>query len=222
MKILHVIFWASFATAAIAQQSSELNRDPAARAILEALASSIASHSDITYHFTLRIEYPESDDQIIEGMYLQKGRKYRLETPTYYFISDALSKWVVDVNAKEIQIHDLIAASGTEISDPQSLLTIYQNPHFDYRLAFAGVAENREVQIIEFKPSETGSDMVKANLVLDKQSGQMSKMEVFNRDGSRLHLTIDHMETDIGLDDAKFTPQDAQFAGFHTEDLRIE
>ncbi len=219
----HLILLIFFAQPALLfAQGPDHATDPEAQKILSRLADDIRAKEDMTYQFRLSIEYPESEAEIIEGFYYQKGSLYRLETPTHHFISDQKSKWVVDLAGKEIQIHDFFESSGEDISDPQSLLNIYQNPHFTYRLAFEGKSGPNEVQIFEFKPVKSGGDLSKAILTLNKTTGQIQKMEVFNRDGSRLYLDIISVKSNTGIPDERFSIMGAQFEDFTTEDLRIE
>ena len=206
----------------ITAQSSVLDSDQRAKEILEQLAASINAHVDLTYQFKLTIAYPETEPEMINGTYQQRGTNYRLETPGYQFVSNGKSKWVIDVEGKEIQIHDFVASEGGDIADPQALLNIYANPHYAYRLLYEGTQHGKEVQIIEFKPLERTGEMAKATLTIDKESFQMSSMEVINKDGSKLHLIIEDIQSDMNLPDDHFIVVAAKFPSFHFEDLRIE
>ncbi len=183
------------------------NSDAAATEILKQLAQNIQDLQNISYDFELKISYPEEEPTLMKGTYLQKGERYRLETPSHHFISDGKSKWVVDLANKEVQIHDFIPSDGTEISDPQAILNIYQNPHFDYRLAFDGLMEGKDVQIIEFKPRDRSGELAKASLIIDKDLGDISSMDVLNRDGSKLDLQIHDVRKNTAGHDNTFVIQ---------------
>ena len=223
MKNLFFLLGVCWAISLQGQDNVDHNPDPKAKAILQELSNHLSTFSDLNYQFRFTIVYPESDaDDIIEGRYIQKGDQYRLETPTHYFICDTKNKWVVDLKGKEIQIHDYVASTGGDISDPQSLLNIYTNPNYDYRFVFDGEQDGKEVQIIEFKPIERGNEMTKAILTIDRPNHQIHTMEVFNRDGSRLHLLIQSVETNTNPTADAFIVSDEQFPNFYIEDLRIE
>ena len=77
--------------------------------------------------------------------------------------------------------------------NPSTLLAIYDNPNFAYQLYFDGTKGGKEVQEIEFKPTDRFSEYSKARLTVDKQEHRIRTVEVFGKDGTRYLLTINDM-----------------------------
>ena len=199
---------------------NDRNPDPKATTILENLESTMHTLEDVTYLFELQISQPEMESQTKSGTFYTKGAKYRLELDNYLFITDATSQWVVDQDAQEIQIHDYVA-QGDDLTNPQNLLAIYNNPAYDYRLLFEGAQGENLIQQIEFKPLDRTSEYSKAKLTIDKRTGYITDIEVFVKDGSRYNLKIKETNPNTGLALNLFHVEKEQFPSFQTEDLRL-
>ena len=214
MRILF-LFLAVWSTQwALAQ--GDRNPDPAAEKILKALASTIDSYENVSYDFTLTVEYPDMEPQIQEGSFTQAGTKYRLTLPEFIIVTDGVSQWVVDKGAEEVQILDYESPDPNDITTPQGLLTIYQNPNFDYILS----GESGQTQQIEFKPLDRNSEYSKARISVDKSKDALKMIEVFNKDGSRYYLNILEIKHNAGTLPS-FQIKKEDFSGYHFEDLRI-
>ncbi|MCB0667839.1 MAG: outer membrane lipoprotein carrier protein LolA [Saprospiraceae bacterium] len=198
-------------------------RNPDARAteILQQLEEKTNTYSDVTYHFSLKIELAESDPQILKGTFYTRGNQYRLELPDLIFATDGISQWVVNKEAQEIQIHDYEPLDPANLSHPQNLLAIHKNPDFDYRLEFEGAEGDKMVQKIEFKPLQRDSEYSKARIILNSRTGHIDTIEVFSKDGSRYYLTIDSTLINQNLSPSFFQIGKEDFPGFHEEDLRL-
>lgn len=197
------------------------NPDPRAAEILEQLEKKINGYHDVTYHFILKIELPESKPQTMEGNFYTLGEQYRLDLTDMVFATDGKSQWVVNKEAEEIQIHDYEPLDPTNLSHPQNLLAIYENPEFDYRLEFEGAEGDKMVQKIEFKPLRRDSEYSKARIVLNSRNGLIDTIELFSKDGSRYFLTIDKTLHNQNLTPSFFQIKKEDFPGFHLEDLRL-
>ncbi|NND31021.1 MAG: outer membrane lipoprotein carrier protein LolA [Saprospiraceae bacterium] len=200
---------------------SDRNPDPRATDILQSLEEKMSKYADVTYQFNLRIDRPQSDPVIKEGVFYTQGVRYKLEMDDYIFVTDGKSQWVVDKEATEVQIHDYQTLDQNDLSHPQSLLAIHNNPNFDYHLVFDGKDQNKSVQKIEFKPLDRSSEYAKARLTLDKNEGMISKIEVFVKDGSRYTLEILKTNGDQNLASTHFEIKKGDFPDYHVEDLRL-
>ena len=207
----------------VSKVQAQASRDPDPRAaeILQQLEQKLNGYSDVEYQFTLKIELPEADAQTVKGEFYTRGIQYRLEVSDMIFATDGQSQWVVNKEAEEIQIHDYEALDPTNLSHPQNLLMIYNNPDFDYRLEFEGADCVKMVQKIEFKTLKKDSEYVKARIVVDKRTGYIDKIELFSKDGSRYFLTIDKTTGNQNLNASIFQIKKEDFPGYHEEDLRL-
>jgi outer membrane lipoprotein-sorting protein len=195
--------------------------DPRATSILQQHEEKINLLEDVTYQFTLKIEMPEAQPQLLEGSFFTKGHRYRLEVPDFIFVTDGKIQWVVNKEIKEIQIHDYEPLDPSNLSHPPNLLKIYNNPDFDYRMEFEGAQGDRLIQQIEFKPLEKESEYSKARITINQRSGFIDQIELFSKDGSRYYLTIGKTLGNQHLKDGLFQVKKEEFPGFKVEDLRL-
>ncbi len=201
-----------------------LGAQPEAQAtkILQDLESKIKSHQDITYEFTLKVEWPEDKPLVKKGIFYSRLESYRLDLPDFLIVTNLNDHWVVDKNGKEIQIHDYQTPDPSDLSSPQNILAIYKNPDYEYRLSYSGDRGGEQVHEIEFKPLDRYSEYSKARLTIDDTGNEINKIEVFVKDGTRYHLTIDKFTTDTNLEDSLFAVDVLDFPDYHVEDLRLE
>lgn len=197
------------------------NPDPNAMKVLQALEKKVTGYKDLTYHFSLKVEIPESEPIFREGTFYTQGSKYRLEMGNYIFVTNGQSQWVVDKEASEVQIHDFEDIDENDLTHPQNLLALYNNPDFDYLLTYQGLENKKTVQKIEFKPLDRSSEYTKARLTIDQDQGLISYMEVFLKDGTRYHLTISDTLGNQNLAVSSFEVKKDDFPGYHIEDLRL-
>jgi len=225
LKFIQMVHWLGIIILGLFGMSAygQAARDPDPRAveILQQLEQKINGQNDVEYQFTLKIELPEADPQLVKGQFYTKGKQYRLELSDMIFATDGNSQWVVNKTAHEIQIHDYEALDPTNLSHPQNLLAIYNNPDFDYRLEFEGADGTKMVQKIEFKPLKRESEYAKARIVVDKRSGYIDMIELFSKDGSRYYLNIDKTTSNQNLAASIFRIKKEDFPGYHEEDLRL-
>jgi outer membrane lipoprotein-sorting protein len=197
------------------------NPDPNAMKVLQALEKKVTGFQDLTYHFSLKVEIPESEPIFREGTFYTQGSKYRLEMGNYIFVTNGQSQWVVDKEASEVQIHDFEDIDENDLTHPQNLLALYNNPDFDYLLTYQGLENKKTVQKIEFKPLDRSSEYTKARLTIDQEQGLISYMEVFLKDGTRYYLTISDTLGNQNLAVSSFEVKKDDFPGYHIEDLRL-
>ena len=214
MRLIILIIFTAFIHSAFAQ--GDRNPDPEAEEILRNLAAKIDAYDNVTYDFTLTVEYPETKPEMQEGSFVQAGNKYRLTLPEFIIVTDGISQWVVDKGAQEVQVLDYESPDPNDITTPQGLLTIYQNPNFDYILS----GESGQTQQIEFKPLDRNSEYSKARISVDKSRDALKMIEVFNKDGSRYYLNILDFKHNAGTLPS-FQVKKEDFSGYHFEDLRI-
>ena len=200
---------------------TDRNPDPEATKILQELEKKIENYADITYHFTLQIEIPEAKSQLQKGQFYSRKEAYRLEVSDYILLTDGRIQWIVNKDSKEIQIHDFEPLDPKDLSHPQNLLAIYNNPDFDYRLEFEGAQGDKMIQQIEFKPLKKDSEYAKARLTINKKSGFIDQIELLTKDGSRYLLTIEKTLGNQHLAQSLFQIKREDFPDFHLEDLRL-
>ncbi|MCB0687812.1 MAG: outer-membrane lipoprotein carrier protein LolA, partial [Saprospiraceae bacterium] len=101
------------------------------------------------------------------------------------------------------------------------LLSIYNNPDFDYHLEFEGMEGTKMIQKIEFKPLSKDSEYTKARIIISQKTGLIDTIELFSKDGSRYYLHIDKTNSNQNLAASLFQIKKEDFPGYHQEDLRL-
>ena len=205
-----------------APTQAQVGNDPEAAKILESIATKVQYYSDVTYHFELNIDLPEQQVISQEGSYLQKGNHYRLEMPNMISMSDGETQWLIDREAEEVQIHTFLEDDKENLMNPTNLLSIYNNPQFEYMLTGEKVMGGKTIQQIEFKPKDKQSEYAKARMTVDKEKSEIISVEVFGKDGTKYIVNIKEVQPNQEPKADQFVFQENQFPNFHVEDLRID
>lgn len=201
---------------------AQVGNDPEAAKILESIAAKVKYYSDVTYHFELNIDLPEQELISQEGSYLQKGNHYRLEMPNMISLSNGETQWLIDREAEEVQIHTFLEDDKENLMNPTNLLSIYNNPQFEYMLTGEKAMGGRTIQQIEFKPKDKQSEYAKARMTVDKEKSEIISVEVFGKDGTTYIVNIKEVQPNQEPKADQFVFQETQFPNFHIEDLRID
>ncbi|MBL0119025.1 MAG: hypothetical protein IPP89_08590 [Saprospiraceae bacterium] len=74
---------------------------------------------------------------------------------------------------------------------------------------------------MECKPVKKGTEYSKARITVNKPTGELIAMEIFNKDGSRHTLNVS--KTTFGKPGSAtvFTFNKAKYPGYNVEDLRV-
>lgn len=220
MRLLTACILAAYGTVGMAQTNAA--NDPEAAAILQQIAQKVEGYADVTYVFSLEINIPEQDLITQEGSYLQKGQHYRLEMPTMISMSDGNNQWLIDREAREVQIHKFQEDDKENLMNPTNLLSIYSNPQFEYMLSGEKTVGGKTVQQIEFKPKDKQSEYAKARMSVSKGTLSIERVEVFSKDGTQYVVKIKEMKPNLNPRVDTFVFQEDEFPNFHVEDLRID
>ncbi|NND06982.1 MAG: outer membrane lipoprotein carrier protein LolA [Saprospiraceae bacterium] len=201
---------------------AQVGNDPEAAKILESIAAKVQNYTDVTYHFQLNIDFPEQEIVTQQGSYLQKGNHYRLEMPNMISMSDGETQWLIDREAEEVQIHTFLEDDKENLMNPTNLLSIYNNPRFEYMLTGEKSMGGRATQQIEFKPKDKQSEYAKARMTVEKATSEIISVEVFGKDGTKYIVDIKQVQPNQEPTVDQFVFQEKQFPNFHVEDLRID
>ncbi len=198
------------------------DKDQHAAEILHKIEQKVSALDDVTYTFSLRLLIPEQEPTMQHGSYIQQNNRYRLEMPSMISMSDGSNQWLVDKEIQEVQIHRFVVDDKDNIMNPTNLLTIYNNPHFEYMLSSEQGSGSHTLQQIEFKPKDRHSEYSKARLTVLKDKHTIEKIEVFGKNGTKYEVIIEDMQGNQHPDASAFQFDKAQYPGYHVEDLRID
>lgn len=174
----------------------------------------------VTSSFNLNMNLPGNKTQLEKGSIIQLGNKFKLDAKSISVINDAKTVWIINKTNKEIQIHDNISGSASGPFNPTDIIRMYDQNKFISVCTFDGVKNGIGIQTVELKPVDKKTTYSKARITTLKSNGNLSRIELFNKDGSRYDLTI--LKTSFSKANSNiFTFSKTSWSGYNVEDLRV-
>lgn len=200
----------------LAQEKS----DASAKALLEKARKKYENYKSIEADFTLTIEPAEGKKEVQKGKMWQLGDKYRVLLELQEVICDGKSSWLYLKRNNEVQINDANTKGDANAFSPKGMMALYKSGNFIYYMGSSGTEAGKSVQYIEVKPLDKKLEYSKFKVAIQKGSNQIVSMKTFNKDGSRITLTINKLNTSKKIEAGKFVFDAAKYKGVHVEDLR--
>jgi len=202
--------------------NSAKDSDKKSVAILNKLKSFYnSSTNQITSSFNLKMTFAGNKSRLEKGTIVQSGNKFNLVLNDMSIVNDGKTIWVVNKANKEIQINDNTGGSASGTFNPTDVVRLYDSKKFVSVCTFDGTQTGKSIQIIELKPLDKKTEYSKARITVNKVNGSLSKVELFNKDGSRYDLTINKTISSKSVNSANFAFNKASYPGYNIEDLRI-
>lgn len=188
--------------------------DKKATTILNEVSTKTKTFKTIKIEFTYAMDNnKEKIHDKFKGSLLSKGDKYKLIAAGQEVISDGKTVWTYLKDAKEVQINNV--SDDDDSFTPTKLLSGYDK---DYKSKF--IEEKGNDQIIELYPIKKGKSFTKVRLTIDKTKKQVSKFEIYDRNGSIFSYIVDKFITDLAVADTVFTFNKAEHPGVEFNDMR--
>lgn len=217
MNKLTLLLCSLFLTTFLTAQESG---DASAKALLEKARKKYESYKSIEADFTLTIEPAEGKKEIQKGKMWQLGEKYRILLELQEIICDGKSSWLYLKRNNEVQINDAGTKGSANAFSPKAMLALYRSGNFIYYMGGSGTEAGKSVQFIEIKPVDRKMEYAKFRVAVQKSTNQIVSMKTFNKDGSRITLSINKLNTTKKIEAAKFVFDASKYKGAHIEDLR--
>ena len=202
--------------------TSAADSDPAAKRILDKLKKEYDTYKSMKIDFNLILELPGQDAETQKGMVIQQDEKYKLELDDRAIYSDGNYVWLHVKKNNEVQINDADMGDEENMLSPKDMLNLYESGEFVYAITAEPLLDGKKVTQIEFKPLDRDSEFSKMVLYVSKNSGEMSQMKVFSKDGGRYTLKINEILPNRQYGPEVFRFDESKFPGIHIEDLRID
>ena len=147
-----------------------------------------------------------------------KGQSYRLVMEEEEIICDNQSVWRYLKDMNEVQINDYEPADD-EIT-PTNIFNIYEN---DFHYLYVGTVSEggKEYDEIDLSPMNKDKSYFKVKVWIGKADHLISKMKVFDKNGSRYIYAIKNLEKNVDLPDSFFEFNKADYPDIWVEDLRF-
>lgn len=199
-------------------------KDPAARADLQALRAKYTAAGVVDARVQLDIKFPEAPAETQQGRIVQDGEKYFIQFAGQEVTSDGKTMWLYLPDNQEVQVYDaaeMAGGAGGGFTRPQDILDLYDSGAYDYALAGAVQAGGRTYKQIEFKPLERDSEFAKMRLTYDDVADEIYRIEIFNKDGSRFTLTMTEVRVGVEVPASTFVFDANAKPGVRVEDMRL-
>jgi outer membrane lipoprotein-sorting protein len=202
--------------------NSSKDSDAKSQAILKKLQAFYNNNArQITSSFQLKIDLPDQNTRIEKGTIIQSGTKFNLKVKEMTIINNGKALWMINKTNKEIQINDYSPGNTGGTFNPTDVIRMYNPSKFVSVCTFDGKQGNSMVQIVEIKPLDKNADYAKARITVNKSNTRLTKIELFNKDGSKYYLTISGTTISNKPVPSNFVFNAANYPKYHIEDLRV-
>lgn len=217
--IISIILLIPFLLSAQAEKN-----DPKATELLETVSKKINSYSTLEIDFELALYNPEKEEDIQKGVMLQTGDMYKLDLPSQLFINDGKEMYVVFKEDNSAQLNTVEEGMGSMgILNPKEFINLYKSGEYIYAITGEEKINDRAaLWQIEFKPKDRYSEYSKIRLTINKDTELPQYLKIFNKDGSRITVTLNKIDYNKVIDEGIFKFDKSKYPGIVIEDLRID
>ena len=199
--------------------SSQVNNDPAAKAILDAVSAKFKTFTTVQATFSYKVENATGKALSNKtGSIMMKGTKYRVSFGGQEIFCNGTTVWNYDKAANEVTISKLDASSG--MISPQKLFTNFYDKDFLYMLNGEKKLGKKTLQEIEMTPVDKSKPFHKVYVQVDKAAKSIYSTKVLENAGNRYTYTVSTMKTNKPQADTIFAFDKTKYPGVEEVDLR--
>ncbi|NPA44438.1 MAG: outer membrane lipoprotein carrier protein LolA [Chlorobi bacterium] len=202
-NIILLITFLSFNFFAFSQV--ELNKDPEAKKILDAVTKKIESYNTLRFKFEYTIDNRQNDfKETHKGYAFLKGNSYKIIIPETEIFSDGKTVWTYMKKSNEITITEPDPKEQS-IFNPAKLFTLYKEG-FKYLLIGEEIIDNVKYKVIDLFPEKTAeSQYSKIRIKINSNKNEIYAIETYGKSGVNSYLTIKSTDYNIKIVDDLFT-----------------
>jgi outer membrane lipoprotein-sorting protein len=211
-KSVTIVLSILISTAGFAQEI-----DTKAKEILDKLSAKTKAYTTIqaTFDFTINNKSENINESQI-GKLIIKGENYFLSIAGQDVISDGKAVYTVLKDAEEVQINNVPEESEEQYLSPSSIFTMYETG-FKYNY----LKEDKGMHIINLYPKDADEkDFHRIALFINKEKNQISKLNIFGKDGSKTTYKIISFTANVAIPASKFTFDPIKNPNYEVVDLR--
>jgi len=186
--------------------------------ILNDLQAKLNSYSAISIDFAFQSEKNEKITDEMQGSIKVKGTKYLLFTKTQQIYCNGVTVWNFLPEQKEVSISNYSEEDDSQMINPLSLVKNYAK---QYKSNFIKEGMNKGVleQIIDLTPLKASS-LYKIRLVIDKNKKQITRITIYEKDGTQYTYVVTKFLTNQPIDDKNFVFDTAKYPNVEIIDMR--
>jgi len=197
------------------QGISAQNNVQAEKKITDLLAE--ARTSAIKTNFKLIIsDKKDPQSMVSSGVFTLKGNKFVLEMDAMKAWYDGKTQWAYVSQSNEVSITEPTVKELSE-TNPMAILSGFKSKCL---IRFSTRVKSAQNYCIEMIPKTKNNEIVKIDVQINKNNGNLVSIKLTNKNGSASLLTLSNFQKGIHVTDNIFVFNAARFKGVSVNDLR--
>ena len=206
------------------QTPSKAGQDPAARKILEQLASQAQADYPISLSFDYIFEsLQDSQANTESGTIILLDEKFRLSIGESEVICDGHTMWHFIESANEVYISDPQDSQDEEeffLSNPSDLFTFYRED-YKYRLTRELTHEGKQYDEIDLFPNDLSKSYHTIKLLITKEGHMLYSAQVLGKHGDNHTVIVKEYRRKAPVTDETFVFDPSSHPGIEVVDTRL-
>ncbi|SDC38324.1 LolA family protein [Niabella drilacis] len=194
-------------------------RDPKAKAILDAASEKFKSYQTVTATFAYASQNAQGKVMAKKnGTINMKGDKFNISFGNNKIFSDGKTVWNYDPSSKEVTVNNANKSEST--ITPQKLFTDFYSKDFMYVMGNDSKVAGKPVHIIIMQPIDKNKAFSRLYLAVDKAAKTIASATIVEKNGNRTVYSVGSLKANPPLADAQFSFDQAKYPGVEVVDLR--
>ena len=199
-------------------------KEPEAKELFDQVSKKVMAYKNMHAKFEYLFENTaENKTENYYGELYIKDRMFKIDVDQTITFCDGKSRWVYLTESNEVTITKVEtdandAPEDRFLSDPLSLFLLYREG-FKYRLDEAETIDNKTYTITELSPEDIKKPYFKIKYWFTAEN-DLYKVMYFQKDGTRLTLTLTNLKTNEKLDESFFNFDAKNFKDVEVIDMR--
>ena len=176
-----------------------------------------AKTSAIKTNFKLIIsDKKDPQSMVSSGVFTLKGNKFVLEMDAMKAWYDGKTQWAYVSQSNEVSITEPTVKELSE-TNPMAILSGFKSKCL---IRFSTKVKSAQNYCIEMLPKAKNNEIVKIDVQINKNNGNLVSIKLTNKNGSASLLTLSNFQKRIHVTDNIFVFNAARFKGVSVNDLR--
>jgi len=198
--IITLLIFSFFASSQV-----ELNKDPEAKKILDAVSKKIESYNNLRIKFEYTIENKQNQyKESHKGYAFLKENSYKIIIPETEIFSDGKDVWTYMKETNEMTITEP-NPNEQSIFNPAKLFTLYK---VGYKYLLIGEEEIDKIKykVIDLFPEKTkDSDYSKIRIKINNAKKEIFVIETYGKSGINSYLTVKSTDYNVKVTEKLFS-----------------
>ena len=158
----------------------------------------------------------KSEPQTSSGVFTLKGSKFILEMDAMKVWFDGKTQWSFVHQNNEVSITEPSEKELTE-TNPMAILSGFKTKCI---IRFSSKTKSNQNYCIEMIPKSKNNDVVKIEVQVNKNNGNLFSIYIISKNGSISHLILSNFQKGITINENSFVFNSTKFKGVTINDLR--